>query len=41
MTAPIAGRFVSVLPRKVLGVAVGVVVLTLALYQAASLAKLL
>ena len=41
ITAPIAGRFVSVLPRKVLGVSVGIVVLTLALYQAASLAKLL
>jgi uncharacterized membrane protein YfcA len=41
MTAPIAGRFVSVLPRTVLGVAVGIVVLSLAAYQAASLAKLL
>ncbi len=41
ITAPIAGRFVSVLPRTVLGVAVGIVVLSLALYQAASLAKLL
>jgi uncharacterized protein len=41
VTAPIAGRFVSVLPRTVLGVAVGIVVLTLAAYQAAVLAKLL
>ena len=38
MTAPIAGKFVSVLPRTVLGVAVGVVVLALSAYQAASLA---
>lgn len=41
ITAPIAGRFVSVLPRTVLGVAVGVVVLSLSAYQAAVLAKLL
>jgi uncharacterized membrane protein YfcA len=41
ITAPIAGRFVSVLPRTVLGVAVGIVVLSLAAYQAAALAKLL
>jgi hypothetical protein len=41
ITAPIAGKFVSVLPRTVLGVAVGVVVLSLAAYQAASLAKVL
>ena len=41
ITAPIAGRFVSVLPRTVLGVAVGVVVLSLSSYQAAALAKLL
>ena len=41
LTAPIAGRFVSVLPRTVLGVAVGIVVLTLSAYQAAVLAKLL
>lgn len=41
ITAPIAGRFVSVLPRTALGVAVGLVVLALAVYQAAALAKLL
>ena len=41
VTAPIAGRFVSVLPRKVLGVAVGILVLTLAAYQAAAMAKLI
>ncbi|MFM9864121.1 MAG: sulfite exporter TauE/SafE family protein [Micropepsaceae bacterium] len=40
ITAPIAGRYVSVLPRTFLGVAVGVVVLSLAAYQAAVLAKL-
>jgi hypothetical protein len=41
LTAPIAGRFVSVIPRTVLGVAVGLVVLALSAYQAAALAKLL
>lgn len=39
IAAPIAGRFVSVLPRKALGVAVGILVLTLAAYQAAALLK--
>jgi len=41
VTAPIAGRFVSVLPRNVLGVAVGLLVLALAAYQALALAHLL
>jgi hypothetical protein len=41
IAAPIAGRFVSVLPRAVLGVAVALVVLALAAYQAATLLKLL
>lgn len=41
ISAPIAGRFVSVVPRKVLGVAVGLLVLTLAGYQAAALTGLL
>src|SRR5690606_13049198 len=41
VSAPIAGRFVTVLPRRVLGVAVGVLVLALAAYQGAALAKLL
>jgi uncharacterized membrane protein YfcA len=41
ISAPIAGRFVSVLPRAVLGIAVGVVVLALSAYQAATLLKLL
>lgn len=41
IAAPIAGRFVSVLPRSVLGIAVAVVVLALAAYQAAALLKLL
>jgi uncharacterized membrane protein YfcA len=41
ITAPIAGKFVSVLPRTVLGVAVGVVVLALSAYQAATLAGVL
>jgi hypothetical protein len=40
-TAPIAGRFVSVIPRTVLGIAVGVVVLSLSAYQAANLAGLI
>lgn len=40
VTAPIAGRFVSVLPRKALGVAVGILVLSLAAYQAAAMLKL-
>lgn len=41
VTAPIAGKFVSVLPRSVLGVAVGLLVLSLAAYQAAALFKLI
>ena len=41
MAAPVAGRFVAVIPRSVLGVAVGLLVLALAAYQAATLAKLL
>lgn len=41
VSAPIAGRFVSVLPRKVLGIAVGIIVLALAAYQGATLLRLL
>jgi uncharacterized membrane protein YfcA len=41
VTAPIAGRFVSVLPRHVLGTAVGLLVFALAAYQAAAMAHLL
>jgi uncharacterized membrane protein YfcA len=41
IAAPIAGRFVSVLPRRVLGVGVGLLVLALSAYQAAALLKLL
>jgi uncharacterized membrane protein YfcA len=41
VSAPIAGRFVAFLPRSVLGVAVGLLVLALAAYQAAALLKLL
>jgi hypothetical protein len=41
LAAPIAGRFVSVIPRQVLGVAVGVLVLALSAYQALTYARLL
>jgi uncharacterized protein len=41
MAAPIAGRFVSRIPRRVLGVAVGILVLSLAAYQALSYAKVI
>jgi hypothetical protein len=41
IAAPIAGRFVSVIPRKFLGVAVGLLVLVLAGYQGAALFKLI
>lgn len=41
VSAPIAGRFVAFLPRRVLGVAVGLLVLALAGYQTAALAKVL
>lgn len=41
IAAPIAGRFVSVLPRSVLGIGVGLLVLALSAYQAAALLKLL
>jgi hypothetical protein len=41
IAAPIAGRFVSVIPRAILGTAVGLLVLALSGYQAAVLAKLL
>ena len=41
ISAPIAGRYVSVIPPKALGVAVGLLVLTLATYQAAAMLKLL
>jgi uncharacterized membrane protein YfcA len=39
IAAPIAGRFVSVLPRSVLGVAVGLLVLALSAYQGVTLMK--
>jgi hypothetical protein len=39
IAAPIAGRFVSLLPRRVLGVGVGVLVLALSAYQGAALMK--
>lgn len=41
VSAPVAGRFVNVIPRKVLGIAVGFLVLALAAYQGAALAGLL
>lgn len=41
IAAPIAGRFVNLVPRKVLGVSVGLLVLALALYQGAVIAKLI
>jgi hypothetical protein len=41
IAAPIAGRFVAVIPRTILGTAVGLLVLALSAYQAAALAKLL
>jgi uncharacterized membrane protein YfcA len=39
IAAPIAGRFVSLLPRRVLGVGVGLLVLALSAYQGAALMK--
>lgn len=41
IAAPIAGRFVGIIPRRALGVAVGVLVLALSAYQAVTFAKLL
>lgn len=41
LAAPIAGRFVTVIPRRVLGVAVGVLVLALAAYQALAYAQVI
>ncbi len=38
IAAPIAGKFVSVIPRQVLGVSVGVLILGLSAYQALALA---
>jgi uncharacterized membrane protein YfcA len=41
ISAPIAGKFVSVIPRQVLGVSVGILILGLSGYQALALAHAL